>query len=169
MVVSDSPSFVVRMISERSTGSRMSSLASWRNCLATRAARSTIVRSPKPSSHIPSTGLPVLAMPSTTRPVQFGSTPITTTAAMLGFDADADQGAERELQVVAELEPAERVWQGEGARDQRGDPLGGRVREVVDRQDRDVVAGADRPVGPTESGQATLFCHRALLTLWMWT
>ena len=54
--------------------------------MATRDARSTIVRSPNPSSHIPSTGLPVLAMPSTTRPVQFGSTPITRTAATLGFE-----------------------------------------------------------------------------------
>ena len=34
---------------------------------------------------MPTTGLPVFAMPSTTRPVQLGSMPITTAAATLGF------------------------------------------------------------------------------------
>ena len=34
----------------------------------------------------PSTGLPVFAMPSTTRFVHAGSMPITTTAATFGFD-----------------------------------------------------------------------------------
>src|SRR5262245_61012790 len=44
-----------------------------------------VPRSPVPSMPKPVTGLPVLAMPSTTRLVQPSSMPITTTAATLGF------------------------------------------------------------------------------------
>ena len=42
--------------------------------------------SPWPSMPKPTTGLPVLAMPSTTRLVQPSSMPITTTAATLGLE-----------------------------------------------------------------------------------
>jgi hypothetical protein len=41
--------------------------------------------SPEPSMPKPVTGLPVFLMPSTTRPVQPSSIPITTTAATLGL------------------------------------------------------------------------------------
>ncbi len=42
--------------------------------------------SPWPSMPKPTTGLPVLAMPSTTRLVQPSSMPMTTTAATFGFE-----------------------------------------------------------------------------------
>ena len=45
-----------------------------------------VAMSPWPSMPNPTTGLPVLAMPSTTRLVQPSSMPITTTAATFGFE-----------------------------------------------------------------------------------
>ncbi len=45
-----------------------------------------VAMSPWPSMPKPTTGLPVLAMPSTTRSVQPSSMPITTTAATLGLE-----------------------------------------------------------------------------------
>ncbi len=45
-----------------------------------------VAMSPCPSIPKPTTGLPVLAMPSTTRLVQLSSMPITTTAATLGLE-----------------------------------------------------------------------------------
>ena len=52
------------------------------------------------------TGLPVAAMPSATFFAQPSSMPITTTAATLGFAAGADQRAEVQVEVRAELQPA---------------------------------------------------------------
>ena len=43
-------------------------------------------RSPRPSIEKAATGLPVAAMPSATRLVQFGSMPMTTAAATFGLD-----------------------------------------------------------------------------------
>ena len=45
-----------------------------------------VAMSPWPSMPKPTTGLPVLAMPSTTRPVQPSSMPMTTTAATFGLE-----------------------------------------------------------------------------------
>src|SRR5690606_35152050 len=87
----------------------------------------------------------------------------------VGVRADADQCAEGQVEVVTELQPAEGVRQRQRAGHERGDAFGRGVRQIVDGQDRDVVAGSDGPVRPAVSGQATLLCHRALLTLWVWT
>ena len=50
--------------------------------------------------------LAVFAMPSTTRPVQDGSIPMTTQAATLGFDPVPDERAEEQLEILTELQPA---------------------------------------------------------------
>ena len=50
-----------------------------------REALAMVVMSPLPSMAKPATGFPVLAMPSTMRPVQPGSMPMTTQAATFGL------------------------------------------------------------------------------------
>ena len=85
-------------------------------------------------------------MPSTTRPVQPGSMPMTTQAATLGFDAGADQRAEEQLEVLAELQPAVGVRQRQRALDVVRHRLARRVRQVVERQDDDMIANADAAV-----------------------
>ena len=85
-------------------------------------------------------------MPSTTFLVQPSSMPITTTAATLGLRAGADQRAEVQLQVGAELQAAVGMRDGERALDVVRDGLGGGVGQVVHRQDDDVVAHADAAV-----------------------
>ena len=114
--------------------------------MAVRAARATVAMSPFCSIEKPSTGLPVVAIASTTRLVHSGSMPITTQAATLGFAAGADDGAEVQVEVGAELQPAVGVGQGHGALDVVGDALAGGVGDVVDRQDDDVVPHPDPPV-----------------------
>jgi len=76
-----------------------------------------------------------------------------------------DERAERELEVVAELQAAEGVRQCERAGDELGDAFRSRIRQIVDGQNGDVVAGADAAVLTAVPGQAMLVCHRALLTL----
>ncbi len=65
-----------------------------------------VFKSPFCSMEKPVTGLPVSAMPSTMRLVQPGSMPMTMTAATLGLDAGADHGAEMQVEILAELQPA---------------------------------------------------------------
>ena len=84
-VVSDSPHLVETQSSSIQHSSRWISVASIRNCCARRLAISMTLRSPWPSMAKPATGLPLFAMPSTTRPVQPGSMPMTITAATFGF------------------------------------------------------------------------------------
>ena len=84
-VVSDSPHFTEIQVSPKAHSSRLSSLAQWTYSLALREAAAMVLWSPFRSMAKPSTGLPVAAMPSTMRPVQAGSMPITTTAATLGL------------------------------------------------------------------------------------
>src|SRR5271166_1062666 len=86
VVVSDSPHLVEIHRSEMSHASRGSSDAHCTYSLAFREAAAIVLMSPFCSIQKPVTGLPVLAMPSTTRPVQCGSMPTTMTAATLGFD-----------------------------------------------------------------------------------
>src|SRR5690606_24497454 len=64
----------------------------------------------------------------------------------VGVAAGADQGAEVQFEVFAELQPAIRVGQGQSALDVVGDGFGGSIRDIVHRQDDDVVAHADPPV-----------------------
>ena len=94
----------------------------------------------------PVTGLPVFAMPSTT----------TLGPAVLDADHDdggdvrigagADQRAEMQVEVFAELQPAIGVRQRHRALDVVGHRLAGGVGEIVQRQDDDVVAHADAAV-----------------------
>ena len=58
--------------------------------------------------------------------VQPGSMPITTAAATLGLRAGADHGAEEQLEVLAELQPAIGVGKAQRALDVVGDGLGRR-------------------------------------------
>ena len=117
-----------------------------RKSLAVREALAIVMMSPVPSMPKPATGLPVLSMPSTTRLVQPSSMPMTTTAATFGIGAGADQCAEEELEVLAELQPPIGVGQRHRALDVVGDRFGGRIGEIVERQDDDVVAHADAAV-----------------------
>ena len=85
LVVSDSPHLMLISSSPRSTGTRLSSLASCSSCAARRPAISRTRRSPWRSMENWATGLPVSAMPPAIRSVQLGSMPITMAAATLGF------------------------------------------------------------------------------------
>jgi hypothetical protein len=71
---------------------------------------------------------------------------MTMTAATFGIAAGADQRAEVQVEVRAELQPPIGVRDRHRALDVVRDSLGGRVREVVHRQDDDVVAHAHPPV-----------------------
>src|SRR6185437_958893 len=62
--------------------------------------------------------------------------------------AGADDGAEERLEVLAELQAPVGVRDRERALDVVGDRLAGRVGEVVERQDEDVIAHADAAVLP---------------------
>src|SRR6185295_280317 len=86
VVVSLSPHLVDTHSSEISHSSRSSSEAHCKKSLALWEAMAMVAISPCPSIPKPTTGLPLLAMPSTTRPVQPSSMPITTTAATFGFE-----------------------------------------------------------------------------------
>ena len=78
--------------------------------------------------------------------VQPGSMPITTHGGDVRVGAGADHGAEMQLEILAELQPAIGVRQRHRALDVVGDRLAGGVGDVVDRQDDDVVADADAAV-----------------------
>ena len=70
-----------------------------------------VVMSPWPSIENPATGLPVLAMPSTIFCVQPGSMPITTHGGDVRIRAGADHGAEKQIEILAELQAAVGVGQ----------------------------------------------------------
>ena len=57
--------------------------------------------------------------------------------------AGADQGAEMQIEVGAELQAAVGVRDRQRALDVVGDRLAGRIREIVERQDDDMIAHAD--------------------------
>ncbi len=105
-----------------------------------------VAMSPWPSMPKPTTGLPVLAMPSTTRLVQ----PVLDADDHDGGDvrigAGADQRAEVEIEVGAELQATIGVREGKCALDIVRDRLARRVREIVERQDDDMIAHADTAV-----------------------
>ena len=138
-----------------------------------------VLMSPLPSMPKPATGLPVLAMPSTTRLVQPSSMPMTMHGRDVRVRAGADQGAEMQVEILAELQTAVGVRERERALDVVGDRLAGGVREIVERQDHDVVAHADAAVLAAvaqngDSNALPLPCaiaahHRLVLTLWTWT
>src|ERR1700755_937425 len=85
VVVSLSPHLVDTHSSSIAHSSRSSSEARCRNSLALCEALAMMAMSPWPSMPKPTTGLPVLAMPSTTRPVQPASMPLATTGAQVGL------------------------------------------------------------------------------------
>src|SRR5690606_39597076 len=64
----------------------------------------------------------------------------------VGVAARADQGAEMQFQIFAELQAAVGVRQGHGALDVVGDGFGGCVGDVIHGQDDDVVAHAYAPI-----------------------
>src|SRR5271156_422895 len=84
-VVSLSPHLVEIKSSSIEQSSRCFSDAHCTNSCAFRDAVAIVLISPLPSIANPATGLPVAAIPSTTRPVQLGSIPITTHAATFGL------------------------------------------------------------------------------------
>ena len=105
-----------------------------------------VAMSPWPSMPKPTTGLPVLAMPSTTR---LGPAVLDADhdhGGDVGIGAGADQRAEMQVEVGAELQAAVGMRDGQRALDVVGDRLAGGVRQVVERQDDDVVAHADPAV-----------------------
>ena len=102
--------------------------------------------SPCSSMPKPATGLPVAAIPSTTFFVHCSSMPMTTTAATLGLRSGADQRAEVQVEVRAELQAAVGVGQRHRALDVVRDRLRRGVGEVVDGQDDHVIAYADAAV-----------------------
>src|SRR6202790_1778765 len=85
-VVSLSPHFVEMKSSCIVHTSRCFSDAHFTKPCGLRDAAAMVPMSPVPSIEKPATGLPVLAMPSTTCFVHPGSIPMTTHAATLGFD-----------------------------------------------------------------------------------
>src|SRR3982074_600754 len=85
VVVSLSPHFAAIQTSVSGHSTRTFSEAKCTNSFALREAAATVAISPLPSIQKPATGLPVLAMPSTTFCVQPGSMPITMQAATFGL------------------------------------------------------------------------------------
>ena len=71
---------------------------------------------------------------------------MTTHGGHVGVAAGADQGAEVQIQVLAELQPAIGVRHRHRALDVVGHRLAGRVGEIIERQDDDVIAHADAAV-----------------------
>ena len=66
----------------------------------------------------------------------------------VGIRAGADEGAEVQVEVGAELQPAVGMRQGHGALDVVRDGFGRGIGEVVKRQDDDMIAHADASVFP---------------------
>src|SRR5439155_27214750 len=92
----------------------------------------------------------------------------------IGIAANARQGAEGQLEVFAKLKPPVSVGQGHGALNQRGDTFGGRVGDVIHRQNDDVIADAVAAIGAAKAGEFKILgcnhtLHLRVLTLWTWT
>ena len=102
--------------------------------------------SPWPSMPKPTTGLPVAAMPSTTFFVQPSSMPMTTTAATFGLQPVPIRVRKCSSRSAPNCSRPYGMRDRERALDVVRDGLGGRVREVVERQHDDVVADADAAV-----------------------
>ena len=122
-----------------------SSLASCRKPCRSRAPSMTR-RSPLALDRQPWTGLPVFAMPSATAEVQFGSMPITSTAAMLGLAPTPISVRNVSSRSGPNCSRPNAWGRASRAGNEVGDPLGGSVGQVVDREDHHVVATADRSV-----------------------
>jgi hypothetical protein len=92
----------------------------------------------------------------------------------VGVAAGADQGAEVQIQVGAELQPAVGVRDRQRALDVVGHGLGRRVGQVVQRQDDDVVAHAHAAVLATVAEERGVFAddrhayHLLVLMFWTW-
>src|SRR5690349_16543235 len=82
--------------------------------------------------------------------------------------AGADQRAEMQVEIGAELQPTVRVRDRERALDVVGDRLARGVRQVVDGQDDDVVAHADAAVLAAIAEEARFHGHHRLV-LMLWT
>ena len=106
----------------------------------------------------PVTGLPVAAMPSTTFLVQLVLDADDDDRGDVRIAAGADQRAEVQVEVGAELQPAVRMRDRERALDVVRDRLGRGVRQVVDRQDDDVVAHADAAVLAPVAEESVCMC-----------
>ncbi len=66
----------------------------------------------------------------------------------VGIAAGADERAEMEFEIFAELQAAIGVRQRQRALDVVGDRFGGGVGKIIERQNHDVIANADAPVFP---------------------
>ncbi len=81
--------------------------------------------------------------------------------------AGADHGAEMQVEIGAELQPAIGMRQGHRALDVVGDTLAGGVGDIVDRQDHDMVAHADTAIGAAIALECVIGVfrsHQAALT-----
>ena len=145
-VVSDSPHLVETHRSLSGHSSRRSSDAHCTYSLAAFEARMMVSWSPCSSMPKPATGLPVLAMPSTTFFVQLVLDADHDDGGDVRVRAGADQRAEVQVEVGAELQPPVGMRNRQRALDVVRHRLGGGVRQVVHRQDDDVVAHADAAV-----------------------
>ena len=67
----------------------------------------------------------------------------------IGIGAGANQRAEMQVEIGTELQPAIRVRNGQRAFDVVPDGFGGCVRQIVDRQDDDVITHADSAIVAT--------------------
>ncbi len=161
-VVSDSPHLVDTHRSLIGHSTRCSSVAHCTYSFAALEARMIVSWSPWPSMPKPITGLPVLAMPSTTFFVQPSSMPITTTAATFGLQpAPISVGSARSRSAPNCRRPYGcgiaivplMLWATASA---------GGVRQVVERQDDDVVAHADAAVLAPVAPEGRVFADDAV-------
>ncbi len=83
--------------------------------------------------------------------------------------AGADQGAEVQVEVGAELQPPVRVRDRHRALDVVRHRLGGGVRQVVERQDDDVVAHADAAVLAPVAEKGGVSCARTAMLTTAWS
>ena len=136
VVVSLSPHLVDTQSSEMSHSSRCSSVAHCRYSLATREALATVSMSPLPSMPKPVDRLAGLgdAVDHALGPAVLDADHHHGGDVRVG--AGADQRAEMQVEILAELQTAIGVRQRQRALDVVGDRLAGGVGEIVERQDR---------------------------------
>ena len=83
--------------------------------------------------------------------------------------AGADQRAEMQVEVGAELQPPIRMRNRQRALDVVGNGFARRVGQIVDRQDDDVIAHADTAILAAITPEFGLHAyHRFVLMLWTW-
>ncbi len=124
-----------------------------------------VAMSPCSSMPKPTTGFPVLAMPSTTHLGPAGLDADHHHGGDIGIGAGADQGAEMEIEILAELQAAIGMGNRQGALDVVGHRLARRIGQIVERQDDDVVAHADAAVFAAPSGDGGGHSSRLGITL----